>query len=270
MAIDRGKQFEYAIMKSAYSNIKDPTLSEQQVINLAAMKGVEQTVQDVADEMMYKIQGNFPSQQFDKSFRQLGGGSPEPKTDVLFIKNGKKHKCSMKYGGAYQLSSAGIEGTVKVLNNVLFKVAQKGGMGGAQIKEVAAVLDELSQTFEGPKKQEQPIMKRMIEKAKKEGGLNERLQNILGSRRQPEGDKLFMVFKLELVRESLTGESLFGMGSDRTANYVMTDSQLKPIDAKLVNEIAKTTSVDIRLKGRGKTKEGIRLNEAVIRIEPAN
>jgi hypothetical protein len=113
-------------------------------------------------------------------------------------------------------------------------------------------------------------MKRMIEKAKKEGGLNERLQNILGSRRQPEGDKLFMVFKLELVRESLTGESLFGMGSDRTANYVMTDSQLKPIDAKLVNEIAKTTSVDIRLKGRGKTKEGIRLNEAVIRIEPAN
>ena len=25
MAIDRGKQFEYAIMKSAYSNIKDPT-----------------------------------------------------------------------------------------------------------------------------------------------------------------------------------------------------------------------------------------------------
>ena len=66
MAIDRGKQFEYAIMKSAYSNIKEPTLSEQQVINLAAMKGVEQTVQDVADEMMYKIQGNFPSQQFYK------------------------------------------------------------------------------------------------------------------------------------------------------------------------------------------------------------
>ena len=97
MAIDRGKQFEYAIMKSAYSNIKDPTLSEQQVVNLAAMTGVEQEVQDVADEMMFKIQGNFPSQQFYKSFKQLGGGSPEPKTDVLFVKNGKKHKCSMKY-----------------------------------------------------------------------------------------------------------------------------------------------------------------------------
>ena len=162
------------------------------------------------------------------------------------------------------------EGTVKVLNNVLFKVAQRGGMGGAQVLEVAAVLDELSQTFEGPKKQEQPIMKSMIEEAKKKDGLNERLQNILGSRRQPEGDKLFMAFKLELVKESLTGESLFGIGSDRTANYVMTDSQLKPIDARLINEIAKTTSVDIRLKGRGKTKEGIRLNEAVIRIEPAN
>ena len=59
MAIDRGKQFEYAIMKSAYSNIKNPTLTEQGVIDLARMKGVEQQVQDVADEMMFKIQGNL-------------------------------------------------------------------------------------------------------------------------------------------------------------------------------------------------------------------
>ena len=175
----------------------------------------------------------------------------------------------MKWGDAYQLSSSGIQGTVNVLNNVLFKVAMAGGMGAAEVKQVAMVLDELSQTLgEGPKKQPQPVMKAILDEAKRSGGLNQKLQNILGSRKNPEGDKLFLAFKRELVRESLTGESLFGKSNDKTANYILNEKELKPIDDKLVNEIADKTYIDIRLKGRGKDASGVRLNEAVIRIEP--
>ena len=271
MAIDRGKQFEYAIMLAAYTRIDNASLGEQNEIKKLSMQPIENAVQLAANNMMNAISPTLPTDAFYKSFKQLGGSSPEPKTDVLFVRNGQKYKCSMKWGDSYQLSSAGIQGTVNVLNNVLYKVAMSGDMGGAQIKEVAMVLDELSQTLgEGPKKQPQPVMKALLDQAKRSGGLNEKLQNILGSRKQPEGDRLFLAFKRELVRESLTGESLFGKGSDKTANYILNERELKPIDDRLINQIADKTFVDIRLKGRGKTKEGVRLNEAVIRIEPTS
>jgi hypothetical protein len=271
MAIDRGKQFEYAIMLAAYTRINNPSLGEENEIKKLSMQPIEDAVQQAANNMMNVISPTLPTDAFYKSFKQLGGSSPEPKTDVLFVKNGQKYRCSMKWGDSYQLSSAGIQGTVNVLNNVLFKVAMSGDMGGAQVKEVAMVLDELSQTLgEGPKKQPQPVMKALLDQAKRSGGLNEKLQNILGSRKQPEGDRLFLAFKRELVRESLTGESLFGKGSDKTANYILNERELKPIDDRLINQIADKTFVDIRLKGRGKTKEGVRLNEAVIRIEPTS
>jgi hypothetical protein len=269
MAIDKGKQFEYAIMIAAYSRVLDPPSNIRNELGKLLKQPVGNDVQQAANNMMDIIQPKSFSNSFYTSFKQLGGSNPEPKTDVLFVKNGKKYKCSMKWGDAYQLSSSGIQGTVRVLNNVLFKVAMKGNMGGAQVKEVAMVLDELSETLgEGPKKQPQPVMKSILEKAKRQGGLNDRLQAILGSRKVPQGDKLFLEFKRELVRESLTGESLFGSGSDKAANYILNERELKPIDDKLVNMIADKTYVDIRLKGRGKTKEGVRLNEAVIRIEP--
>jgi hypothetical protein len=271
MAIDKGKQFEYAIMIAAYSRVLNPPSNIKTELAKLEKQPVGADVQSAANSMMDQIQPKTFNNSFYKSFKQLGGSSPEPKTDVLFVDRGKKIKCSMKWGDSYQLSSSGIQGTVRVLNNVLLKVAMKGSLGGAQVKEVAMVLDELSETLgEGPKKQPQPVMKSILEKAKREGGLNDRLQSILGSRKVPQGDKLFLEFKRELVRESLTGESLFGSGSDKTANYILNERELKPIDDKLVNMIADKTFVDIRLKGRGKTKEGVRLNEAVIRIEPTS
>jgi len=100
--------------------------------------------------------------------------------------------------------------------------------------------------------------------------LTEKLQGILGSRKNPEGDKLFLAFKRELVKESLTGAMTFGASNDKTANYILNEKELKPINDKLVNEIADKTYIDIRLKGRGTDPSGVRLNEAVIRIEPVS
>jgi hypothetical protein len=268
MAIDKGKQFEYAMMKVAYSRIIDPSLDELNQLKKLEIQAIENEVQVAANRMLDSIKPSNP-EPFYKSFRQLGGSSPEPKTDVSFVKNGMKYKCSMKWGDSYQLSSAGIQGTINVLNNVLLKVAMANSMNPNSIIQIAQVLDELSETLgSGPKKQTQPVMKAILDQAKRSGGLNDKLQNILGSRRNPESDKLFLTFKREVVRESLTGEMLFGAHSDKAANYVLTDRELKPINNELVNQIADKTYIDIRLKGRGKDASGVRLNEAVVRIEP--
>ena len=278
--IDRGKQFEFAVMKSAYSRIKNPSLTKQAMLTFFNGKPIEASIQNAADKMVDRIGGsrftiNDPNSilpirgndVFYDSFILMGGQRPEPKTDIIFRKNGVKHRCSLKYGGRFQLSSAGIESSVKVLNDVLTKVSFSGGLGGLQVKKVASVLSELSEVFEGPKRQEKPVMDRLMREAKKEGGINESLQDILGSRKMPEGSKVFQKFKEELVREALTGRIAFGVNNDKTANFILTDNYLRRIDDTLVREVASKTYVDIRPKGRGLTKEGIKLNEAVVRIE---
>ena len=269
--IDRGKQFEFAVMKSAYSRIRNPSLTKQSMLTYFNGQPIEANVQNAADKMVDRvggsrntIRGNDP---LYNSFILMGGQRPEPKTDIIFTKNGVKHRCSLKYGDKFHLSSAGIGGSIKVLNNVLSKVSFSGGLGGLQVKKVASVLTELSEVFDGPKRQEKPVMDRLMREAKKEGGINDALQDILGSRKMPEGSKVFQTFKEELVREALSGRIMFGANNDKTANFILTDNYLRRIDATLVREVTSKTYVDIRPKGRGLTKEGIKLNEAVIRIE---
>ena len=267
MAIDRGKQFEYALMKAAYSKISNPTPGIQSKLTNYNSQPIESAVDQAAEYMLGQISPSNPTDQFYKSFQQLGGSRPEPKTDVLFVKNGKKYKCSMKWGDAYQFSSAGIEGTVNVLNSILLRVAMSGGMSGESVLEVAQVMDELSQTLgEGPRSQEQSIMKTKLEAAKRSGGLNEKLQAILGSRRNPNVSQAYTTFKKEILRESLTGNIMFN-GNDNAANYILSNTELKPIDDTLINGLLNRVYVDIRLKGRG-SRGGVRLNEAVVRIEP--
>ena len=267
MAIDRGKQFEYALMIAAYSSISNIDLGRQGQLQGFLQQPIESQVQNAANRMLGTISPALPNDEFYKSFKQLGGSRPEPKTDVLFVKNGQKYKCSMKWGTAYQFSSAGIEGTVNVLNEILYKVALSGGMAGTDILKVAEVMDELSQTFaDGPKRQPQAAMKAKLDEAKRTGGLNQKLQAILGSRKNPEVDAAFRTFKREVLKEALTGNILFG-GNDNAANYILSDTEFKPINDILINSLMDSVYVDIRLKGRGKVG-GVRMNEAVVRIEP--
>ena len=91
MAISRGNQYEHAVMAQALSRIEDPTLDEESRLTLHRSKISDQQVFDTAQRFMNNIwnveRTNPTSQQFYKSFKQLGGRSPEPKTDVLFVKN---------------------------------------------------------------------------------------------------------------------------------------------------------------------------------------
>jgi hypothetical protein len=267
MAIDRGKQFEYALMKAAYSKITNKTPDIESKLANYNSQPIEGAVDQAAESMLSRISPPNATDEFYKSFQQLGGSRPEPKTDVLFVKTGKKYKCSMKWGDAYQFSSAGIEGTVNVLNSILFKVTMAGGLSGASTIKVAEIMDELSQTLgEGPRSQEQSIMKAKLEVAKRSGGLNDKLQSILGSRKNPNVSQAFLNFKKEILKEALTGNIMFN-GNDNAANYILSNTELKPINDALINSLVNKVYVDIRLKGRG-SRGGVRLNEAVVRIEP--
>ena len=88
----------------------------------------------------------------------------------------------------------------------------------------------------------------------------------MGSATSPDPAEEFEAFKEAVVWESMTGRATFGARNDRTANYILSDSQLIPITAAYVKKVTSRASVRIRAKGRGK-KEGIRYNEIVISMD---
>ena len=275
MAADKGKQFEYAVMLAAYGRISSNLTGEVKSTFDTIMKNtnngstIDDEVMKAARQTMDRIQPVSNQQEFYKSFRQLGGGAGgggEPKTDILYVLNGKKYRVSMKWGDKYQLSSAGISKTVKVLTDVLKGAAKEGGMKTNNLGEIALVLEQIdNQLGSLPKKGEQAFMKNKLAKA---NHLNLQLQEILGSRKNPKAAEAFSFFKDAVVKESLTGEYLFGKNADATAEYVLNEKELKIINNNLIREISDKTYVRLRLKGRGKTKEGVRLNELVVTIEP--
>jgi hypothetical protein len=270
MAVDKGKQFEYAIMISALKRISVPTREESSRLQSYLSNIISSDVMQAAEKMI-DVCNPSKTQSVYKSFKQLGGGiggGGEPKTDVLFVRNGQKYKCSMKWGESYQLSSAGIQGTVSQLSHVLKSVAMKSSSAqvGA-LGSVALTLEQISNVLgTGPKTLPQPEIKAKLDRA---SGLNEELQKILGSRQDPEPDEMYSEFKKAVIREALTGEFLFGKNDDKTANYILTEEKLIPINEQLINKLYSTVFVRLRLKGRGKVKgSDVRLNEIVVTIEP--
>jgi hypothetical protein len=275
MSADRGKQFEYAVMLSAYARINEELTGEVKSTFDTIMKNtnngssIEDVVMKSARETIDRLEPSMGKLDFYKSFRQLGGGAGgggEPKTDIIYKISGKKYRVSMKWGDKYQLSSAGISKTVKVLTDVLKGAAKEGGMNINNLGEIALILEQIdNQLGTLPKRGEQSFMKTKLAKA---NHLNLQLQQILGSRKNPKAAEAFSFFKDAVVKESLTGQYLFGKNADATAEYVLNEKELRKIDDALVREVSDKTYVRLRLKGRGKTKEGVRLNELVVTIEP--
>lgn len=271
--VDKGKQFEYAIMIEALSRIPQSMRKGDVSVtysNLMAKtnKGaiIAADVKKAAAAMINSIEPGSDKIQFYKSFKQLGGGiggGGEPKTDILFVKAGKKYKCSLKWGDSWQLSSAGISKTSEVLRRVLDKVT---GISKSTKEEIAGFITEFENSLGTlPKKSEQEVMKRALENNSE---LKGKLEELLGSRKHTQVVDAYKTFKDAVIYEALTGELLFGKTNDRAANYILSNSELKPINSSLTRMVSDQSYVRLRLKGRGKTAEGVRLNELVVTIEP--
>ena len=275
MAADKGKQFEYAVMLAAYGRINEELTGEVKrtfdtiMRNTNNGQSIDPAVMKAARDTMDRIQPRGDRLDFYKSFRQLGGGAGgggEPKTDILYKVGSKNDRVSMKWGDKYQLSSAGISKTVQVLTDVLKGAAKEGNMKTNNLGEIALIFEQIDSTLgKLPKKGEQAYMKAQLAKA---DHLNLQLQEILGTRKNPKVAEAYSTFKDAVVKESLTGQYLFGKNADATAEYVLNEKELKKIDDRLIREISDKTYVRLRLKGRGKTAAGVRLNEVVVTIEP--
>jgi len=245
MAADKGKQFEYAVMLAAYGRINEELTGEVKSTFDTIMRNtnngssISDDVMKAARETMDRLEPSSNKLVFYKSFRQLGGGAGgggEPKTDILYKKGGKKYRVSMKWGDKYQLSSAGISKTVKVLTDVLKGAAKEGGMNVNNLGEIALILEQIdNQLGSLPKKGEQAFMKSKLAKA---NHLNLQLQEILGSRKNPKAAEAFSFFKDAVVKESLTGQYLFGKDADATAEYVLNEKELRKIDDALIREVS--------------------------------
>lgn len=206
-----------------------------------------------------------------KTFQKMSGGGSEPKTDIMFINRGKKYKCSLKYGDAFQLSSAGIEKTNEFLTKVIKKVAKDMGKNSLQsLGEMVMILEQIDGVIGDTVKAEASVIQNKLSQLQ---GVQFALQQILGSRTQPDVGEAYVDFKKTAIRECLTGELTFGSGNDRTANYILEGPvfALHEIDDAYVNMVMSKSSVRIAAKGRGKVEgaggEVIRYQEATVRFD---
>ena len=273
---NRGLMYEDAIMYHALSNIQNPTLVEQTAILHHRSKISDQQVDDTARRMIGNLwthDRNGPAgQQFYKSFKKLGGGRPEPKTDVLFVKNGQKYRCSIKFGEKWQFSSAGIQGNLTLMNRILQKISLAGSLSGVATIQVAQLLEWMQDEITSqPTKQVKSVISPRLAALKQSGSANDTLEKILGGKRNPQLDPLFSSFKREFIRENMTGAIAFGSSDDKCANYVMDMDNLYPITEQVINDLLDKVYVELRLKGRNTdVVSGERLNEIVLRVEQVN
>lgn len=276
---NKGLQFENCIMylsrSVGYLGESDyaTKLAEFQDQYNSSPQEVKDAAQKAIDGIFSELKCTTIQQKKDlcKTFDKRSGGV-EPKTDILFEKGGKKYKCSLKYGDSFQLSSAGIEKSNEFLSKVIKKVAKDMGRNSlSAVGEMIMILEQIDGVIGDQKgKQSAAVIQNKLTKMK---GIQYALQQILGSRTQPNVGDAYLDFKKTAVRECLTGELTFGSTSDDTANYILEGPTfgLHEINDAYVDKIVSKSSVRIAAKGRGKVEgsggEIVRYQEATIRFD---
>lgn len=272
---NKGLQFEHAVMYVATSKIINKTAQNQKDYEDASGRwnSIPNDIKATAERVVDSIAPSDLNarQEFYKSFKKMSGGGEEPKTDIMFKSGGTTYRCSMKWGKSYQLTSAGIDKSLSVFQKVLKKTAKECGGGNASIETLGylqLILERIAGKFENAQGTiDQPTAKRLLGDAKRAGGLNEQLQEVLGSKKSPSAAEAYDCFKFNLTHECMTGKMLFN-GDDRAATHLLTENGIKPIDDKAVRDVMKQAGVRLALKGRGKDKvTGVRQNAIVIRYE---
>jgi len=272
---NKGLQFEHAVMYVVKSSIIGNKSSEdQRNFDGAASQwdSIPQDIKITAENIVMEFSpASIPNQQeYFKSFKKMSGGGEEPKTDILFIKGGKKYKCSMKWGKSFQLSSAGVDKSVQVFQKVLEKSMKEcsGSTSKNALGYIQSMLEQITEHFENSTgTMDQPTAKRLLANTKNTGGLQEQLKIVLGSKKVPSVGEAYYCFKRNLTHECMTGAMLFN-NDDRAANYLFTEKGIKPIDNKAVDEVMSVAGVRLALKGRGKDPtSGVRRNAISIRYE---
>ena len=262
---NKGLQFEWCIyhmvsMVNPKKFANDTNAHTAKMNYEASDKSVQKDAQN-AVQMIEKKYGKI------KDIEKTSGGGVEPKTDLYITCAKKAIKCSLKHGGSIQLSSGGINTTVKFLNGILKNISKKTGYDAKKIKSIMSVLAELDKDYGDLGKMPRTQADVVVGKTQR---YNELLQNILGSGKSPVVSEEYEKLKLAIVEEAITGKYTFGATSKLAADHILSEKKLELVTKDLIKKIADKTSVRIALKGRGKNiiagKE-VRLNEVVVRFD---
>lgn len=273
---NKGLQFEHAVMYVATSRVTKPRpreIEDAYKDAAAQWSSIPADIKSKAEEIVMGIAPQDLNQQqaFFRSFKKMSGGGEEPKTDIMFTVNNKKYKCSMKWGKSFQLSSAGVDKSVQVFQKVLAKVAKEYSSkeDAVTLGYLQLVLEQLANKLDGATgTMPAPQAKAIMNDLKRSEGLNEQLQLILGSKKNPRGDEVYRKFKFELTKECMTGAMLFANDPDKAATHLFTEHGIKPIDDAAITEVMNIAGIRISLKGRGTDRvTGVRNNAISIRYE---
>jgi hypothetical protein len=258
MAKKQGQDFEWSVLYLATKDLKSGVDKDTFVEAAKNYRGTTTAVRKGAENAVGLIEKEYGK--ITKAIKMSGG--VEPKCDIVFIAGGTKIRCSLKFGGNIQLSSAGVSKTVQFLENVIENYSEQTGKDKKLCEESLKILTKFSNEYGNLGKMKQNLASKKMANARI---YDAQLKKILGSRTDTDAESEEL--KLAIIREAVTGSYQFGKNSDLTADHILSEDSLKKIDKSLLKKISNVTSARLALKGRGKDKAGMRLNEIVVRLD---
>jgi hypothetical protein len=262
MAQGRGVQLEWAIVYESLVRSGVPfTEIENRMQKYPNLKSYTGDVGSQAKKCVDLVEKSDPSllaHAYHSDELNIAG-DPEPKTDVVFKKNGRNAvRCSVKMKGAIQLSSAEGPNTAKAMSETAAACpGQRGKNLSSLIKKISATPTKLLTERNLPKARERKpnIVKDLVDargKIKDDKNYTKWI-----SENKPklikelfdylESDPAFLYC---LIEEALTGKNYFGANADATANYMLSPSKFGEIDDAYIKQMVKKTKIDIRAKSR--------------------
>jgi hypothetical protein len=259
MAKKQGQDFEWSVFYMAAKDLKSGVDKTTFVEASKNYRGTTADVRKAADNAVKLVNDEYGK---ITKVEKMSGGK-EPKCDIMFIAGGKKIKCSLKYGGSVQLSSAGVSKTVEFLTMVIENYSEQTGKDKKLCEESLKILTKFSNEYGNLGKMKRSLADKRMANAKI---YDAQIKKLLGSRTNIEAESEEL--KLAIIKEAVTGSYQFGRDADLTADHILSEHSLRKIDKKLLKTIADGTSARIRLKGRGREKtSGQRLNEIVVSLD---
>jgi len=262
MAQGRGVQLEWAIVYESLTRSGVPFTEIQERMqknpNLKSYTGDVGTQAKKCVDLIERTDSSLLAHAYHSDELNIAG-DPEPKTDVVFKKNGRNAvRCSVKMKGPIQLSSAEGPSTAKAMAETAANCpGQRGKNLSSLIKKISATPTKLLTERNLPKARERKpnIVKDLVDSRGKIKDDTNYTKWI--SENKPtlikelfdylESDPDFLYC---LIEETLTGKNYFGPNADATANYMLSPSKFGKIDDAYIKQMVRKTKIDIRAKSR--------------------
>jgi len=262
MAQGRGVQLEWAIVFEslirAGVSITEIQKRATKHPNLKSYDGVVGTQAKQCVDLVEKSDPSLLAGAYHSD--ELGiEGDPEPKTDVVFQKNGRNVvRCSVKMKGPIQLSSAEGPSTARAMAaTAAMCPGQRGPKLSSLIEDISKTPTKLlTQRNLAKATQRKPnIVKDLVDSS---GNIKaDKNYKVWLERNKPqliadlfeylESDPHFLYC---LIEETLTGKNYFKANKNAIATHMLSPSVFGPIDDAYIKKMVGKTKIDIRAKSR--------------------